>query len=122
MCPDIDVLRDLIHGTLPNDDEAAVTEHLGTCPGCQYRFDQMAGPDDFVDRVPQLLVNSAVLTVLDDALDQLEAESAAGLPPFPGSASKSDRSTRREEGPTDEFSPCADVEKWFEPTDEPELL
>jgi len=120
-CPDIDVLRDLIQGTLSTDHEAAVTEHLGTCPGCQYRFDQMTGSDGFVDRVPQLLRESAELTVLDDALNQLEAESSAGLPRFPGAASKRDL-IKSPEGPTDEFSPCADVEKWFEPADEPGLL
>ncbi len=122
MCPDIDVLRDLIRGTQPTDVDVAVTEHLGTCPGCQYRFDQMAGPDEFVDRVPQLLRSSAELTVLDAALDQLASESSAGLPQFPRANWNHDPASPPPEGATEGFSPCVDVEKWFERTDEPGLL
>ena len=124
MCPEIEVFRDLIHGTLPQDVEADVTEHLGACPGCQYRFDQMAGPDGFVDRIPKMLGDSEEMTVLDTALDRLEAETSRGLPRYPGNEAQPEYQA---EGffPVDdagEFSPYGDVERWFGPSDDPDAL
>lgn len=123
-CPEIDALRDLIHGTLAPDVEAEVTEHLGDCPGCQYRFDQMAGPDGFVDRIPKMLGSSDEMTVLETALDRLEAETSRGIPQYPGN----DAAPEFQADcffPTDssaEFSPYGDVERWFDSSSDPDAL
>lgn len=124
MCPEIDILRELIQGTLPDDDEAAVTDHLGDCQGCQYRFDQLAGPDEFVDRVPRMLSDSSERTVLDAALDELEAETSRGMPQYPSGRARHADTDEDDSAASiaEEFSPYGDVERWFETSDEPGAL
>lgn len=123
MCPDIDVLRELIQGTLPEDDEVAATTHLDECPGCQYRIDQLAGPEDFIDRVPRMLGDSGEMTVLDAALDELEGETSRGLPQYPDPERCELHAVGTLPHDThDDFSPYGDVERWFGPSDEPGVL
>jgi serine/threonine protein kinase len=113
-CPDNDALRELIEGTLSPADETALTEHLGQCSGCQHRFDQMAGPDGFIDRVAHAVSERRERTVLDQALHQLAGDRHRDEPNTPEGPAGSNTLNSDGEAMSPELSPYGDVEKWFE--------
>src|SRR5262245_42126968 len=45
-CPDRARLRDLLHGALPDEEQADLTRHLDACAGCQQELEELAGGTD----------------------------------------------------------------------------
>ena len=115
-CPDDETLHSLMAGTLSAADDTVLTGHLGQCTDCQQRFDQMTGPDGFVDRVARAVSERCDGTILDQALQDL-AGHADATPSDSSLTSVSDTLNPLLEQGTSEVSPFGDVEKWFDQVD-----
>ncbi len=115
-CPDDETLHSLMAGTLSTADDTVMTGHLGQCTDCQQRFDQMTGPDGFVDRVARAVSERCDGTILDQALQDLAGHADATPSDSPLTSVSDTLNPLLEQG-TSELSPFSDVEKWFDQVD-----
>src|SRR4051794_10890253 len=83
-CPPADDLDQLIHGRLADPRASAVTEHVGSCSGCQGRLDSIASGLDarLTDSIRHLdhhrtPDDSALWPALSEAEQELLASTAA---------------------------------------------
>lgn len=53
-CPDPDVIRDLLNGSLPEAEQAELSSHFDLCPSCQQQFDAEASGPQFLGDVARL--------------------------------------------------------------------
>jgi serine/threonine protein kinase len=57
-CPDPDVIRDLLNGTLPEAEQSELSSHFDLCPTCQQQFDAEANGPRFLGDVARLCSDS----------------------------------------------------------------
>ncbi|MFP6762578.1 MAG: hypothetical protein VB858_03135, partial [Planctomycetaceae bacterium] len=117
-CPDDETLHSLIEGHLSAADDAVLTGHLGQCSDCQQRFDQLTGPDGFVDRVARAVSERCDGTLLDQALQNLAGHAGATFSDRPLTSVSDTQDPLQEHGES-ELSPYGDVEKWFDQAETP---
>ncbi len=67
-CPDQDRLREMLSGTLPDQEHSALTSHLDTCPTCRQTLEDLATDGESWSDMVVRLKNKSV--TIEPALQQ----------------------------------------------------
>ncbi len=86
-CPDRDRLKEMLIGTLPEQEQSALTGHLDTCPTCRQTLEDLATEGESWSIIVRNLKSKPVTAdpALDQAIKDIKAASA-GASPAPPSA------------------------------------
>jgi dipeptidyl aminopeptidase/acylaminoacyl peptidase len=116
-CPDTAHLKDLIDGALPDDERAALTEHLDRCESCQRRLEDTAsGGSELLRAAVHVRERPPAQSAYWQALKRVE-----GATPVPGWA-ESPAATRLETPPPEPGTSGEIALDFLEPSDNPEFL
>lgn len=120
VCPDDTSLSKLMDGSLSAGAAAIVTDHLSRCERCQKACDSLNVNDEFADRMADALNEDDGLTLFDSLTKPAAPRKTAAFHDEDTLFDRlNDQDGKQEADPTPaaEFTPYADVEKWFEPSD-----
>jgi len=81
-CPDLDRLKEMLSGTLPEHEQTALTGHLDTCPTCRQTLEDLATEGESWSAMVRNLKSkpATVEPALDQAIKEIKAGSAVPPP------------------------------------------
>jgi serine/threonine-protein kinase len=85
-CPDPAQLRNLVEGKVAPEEQAALAQHLDDCARCQATLERISAASDSWGEMQDLACPAAPMdSALANAMDQLQAKTAAEAQPVPDS-------------------------------------